>query len=161
MKPKVLLVDDEPDTLALLDYVLCAAGFDVATATNGAEALDLARHVRPDVVLLDIKLPDVDGFAVCELLHAQCATATTPVILFSSLSGISVQAHALEAGSRHCLNKSEGLETVIRSLWQAMSEHGTAAAASRNGRNHSNSTQRSTQTHAPDQLREPKGATGD
>src|SRR5580765_3338389 len=99
MKPKVLLVDDEPDTLALLDYVLCAAGFDVATATNGAEALDLARHVRPDVVLLDIKLPDVDGFAVCELLHAHAAPAPRPVSLFGSLRGISFQPHAFKRGS--------------------------------------------------------------
>jgi CheY-like chemotaxis protein len=122
MKPKVLVVDDEPETLSLLDYVLCGEGFDVTTAGNGIEALTKAPKVRPDVVLLDIKLPEMDGFAVCELLRAQSAPADLPVILFSNYGGISLQARGLEAGSRQCLRKSEGFEAVVRSLRQAVEE---------------------------------------
>lgn len=123
MKPRVLLVDDELDTLGLLDYVLCAEGFEVVTAANGTEALCKARKFRPDVVLLDIKLPDMDGFAVCEMLRAQTAPAALPVILFSNHGGFPVEARALEAGSRQCLKKSGGLDPVVRSLRQAVEEN--------------------------------------
>ncbi len=128
MKPKVLVVDDEAETLTLLDYVLCGAGFEVATAANGTEALTKASEFQPDVVLLDIQLPDVDGFAVCERLRSQPAPAEIPVILFSNHSGIAVRARGLEAGSRQCLTKTEGLEAVIGSLRQAVEDKFAATA---------------------------------
>jgi DNA-binding response OmpR family regulator len=128
MNPKVLVVDDETETLTLLAYVLRAEGFEVMTAVNGDEALVKASKVRPDAVLLDIQLPDMDGFAVCELLRALFSPADLPVILFSNHGGISVRARGLEAGSRQCLKKSDGLDGVVRSLRQAVEERTTSSA---------------------------------
>lgn len=131
MKPKVLVVDDEIEALTLLDYVLCGEGFEVVTASNGTEALAKAARVRPNAVVLDIHLPDLDGFAVCEQLRSQAAPADVPVILFSNYSGFSVRARGLEAGSRQCLKKSDGIEAVVRSLRQAVGE--TAVADAKGG----------------------------
>lgn len=122
MKPKVLVVDDEAETLTLLDYVLCGVGFEVATAATGSEALAKARQFQPDVVLLDIQLPDVDGFAVCERLRSQAAPAEIPVILLSNHGGFAVRARGIEAGSQQSLQKSDGLEAVVHSLRQALAE---------------------------------------
>lgn len=122
MKPKVLVVDDESETLTLLEYVLCGEGFEVETAASGGAALRKAGKFQPDVVLLDIQLPDVDGFAVCERLRAQFTGACIPVILFSNHSGFVVRARGMEAGSQQCLQKSDGLEAVVHSLRQALAE---------------------------------------
>jgi len=85
MKAKVLLVDDEPDFIRLMQFRLVCRGFDVLCAANGAEALDQARRALPDVVLLDLMLPDIDGFSICEILRSQPSTAGVPVILVSAL----------------------------------------------------------------------------
>lgn len=159
MKPKVLVVDDEPEALRLLDYVLCGEGFDVLTAVNGDEALVKAATVRPDAVLLDIQLPDMDGFAVCELLRARFSPADLPVILFSNHGGISVRARGLEAGSRHCLKKSDGLEAVVRSLRQAVEGKASPSATGRS-RTSTASGLKWAQKHAGSQLAEFAGAAG-
>jgi CheY-like chemotaxis protein len=129
MKPRILIVDDEVDVVTLLQYVLGEAGCEVATATSGVEALRQARLVRPDAVLLDIQLPDRDGFSVCEQLRAQPETARLPVILFSNHGGAAVRARGAEAGCWQCLRKSESIETIVRSVWQAATQAGPARAA--------------------------------
>jgi two-component system alkaline phosphatase synthesis response regulator PhoP len=85
MKPRVLLVDDEPDFLELLEWNLRRRGYDVITAKAGLEALNKARRESPNVILLDLMLPDLDGFAVCEILSAQSSTRDMPVIILSAL----------------------------------------------------------------------------
>lgn len=122
MNPKLLLVDDEEDARHLLDYHFSAAGFDVVTACNGREALLEARRHRPAAVLLDIVLPDMDGFSVCDLLRSQPSTARTPVILLSSHSGFSVRGRGAEVGVRCCLSKSTDLASIIQCVWQAVEE---------------------------------------
>ena|SRR5947209_1948802 len=64
MKPRVLLVDDEPDLLELLTFNLLRRGFEVITASEGFEAIRSARREIPDVIVLDLMLPDIDGFSV-------------------------------------------------------------------------------------------------
>jgi DNA-binding response OmpR family regulator len=70
MKPKVLVVDDETDFVQLTEYNLSRQGFEVYTAFNGVEALHQARRLLPDVILLDLMLPDIDGASVCEILRS-------------------------------------------------------------------------------------------
>ncbi len=69
MRKKILVVEDNTELLELLRLNLKAAGFAVATATNGIEALKKAHSLSPDLVLLDLVLPELDGFAVCETLR--------------------------------------------------------------------------------------------
>jgi DNA-binding response OmpR family regulator len=85
MKPRVLIVDDEPDVLELVDYKLSGAGFDVLKAANGIEGLRKARCEGPNVIILDMLLPDLDGAAMCEILRAQPSTRDVPVLVFSAL----------------------------------------------------------------------------
>lgn len=85
MKPKVLVVDDEPEFAALVSYHLELQGCQALVAGNGVEALHLARLHLPDVILLDLLLPDLDGFSVCQILQAQPSTREIPVFIVSAL----------------------------------------------------------------------------
>jgi DNA-binding response OmpR family regulator len=83
MAPKVLLVDDEKSILMMLEVNFRAAGFDVVTATSGAGALEIAVAARPDAVVLDLGLPDLDGWEVVKRLRELDGVASTPVVVLS------------------------------------------------------------------------------
>ncbi len=85
MKPKVLVVDDDVEFVQLLEFNLEREGCEIFTAANGVQALHAARSALPDVILLDLMLPDMDGFSVCEILHSQPSTREIPVIILSGL----------------------------------------------------------------------------
>lgn len=80
-RPVVLVIDDSVVTIRAVEVLLGRAGYDVRSAGTGAEGLRQARALHPRVVLLDIDLPDLDGYAVCRALKAEAATAGIPVIL--------------------------------------------------------------------------------
>lgn len=87
MKPRLLVVDDDPDTRELLDHALSRAGFEVRLARAGLEAVDCARQFRPELIVLDLMLPDVDGYTVVELLRRDPETRAIPVFLVSAAFG--------------------------------------------------------------------------
>ena len=82
--PVVLSVDDHPATLYARDRILRDKGFVVANATSGKAGLDLAERLRPDVILLDIRLPDIDGREVCRRLKEDPTLKEIPVVLISA-----------------------------------------------------------------------------
>ena len=82
--PRILVVDDEPDILNLLDYNLKKAGFKVLSAKDGPEAIDTARLRKPDLILLDIMLPDMEGTEVLKRLKTYDATRHIPVIMLTA-----------------------------------------------------------------------------
>ena len=86
MVPRILIVDDERDFIELVQYSLAGLGCDFIMANDGIQALSLARQFKPDLILLDILLPDLDGLSVCEILRRQPATKKIPVIFMSALS---------------------------------------------------------------------------
>jgi|SRR5258708_30299285 DNA-binding response OmpR family regulator len=86
MTSRILLVDDENDFIELLQYKLAGHGYDFIVANDGVHALSQARLCKPDLILLDILLPDLDGLSVCEILKRQPATKDIPVIFMSALS---------------------------------------------------------------------------
>ena len=96
---KVLVVDDNSEFLELLRLMLKDGGFCVATATDGLQALQKARSVEPDVIVLDLVLPELDGFAVCETLKKERETAAIPVIVLTGLSSEFTRYAGLEAGA--------------------------------------------------------------
>jgi DNA-binding response OmpR family regulator len=112
MKPKVLLVDDETDFVQLTEYNLSRQGFEVFTAFNGVEALHQARRVLPDVILLDLMLPDIDGASVCEILRSQPSTADVPVIVVSALDGTVIRGRSIEAGVSSYFRKPVDLKAL-------------------------------------------------
>jgi CheY-like chemotaxis protein len=77
---QILIVDDYPGARYLRSRILSEAGYEVIEASTGAEALTIARNVRPSLILLDVNLPDISGFEVCERLKQDPATASIPVI---------------------------------------------------------------------------------
>jgi DNA-binding response OmpR family regulator len=80
----VLVADDDEDILTLVGNVLARAGYEVAKASNGAEALDLVRTLRPRVAVLDVAMPELDGFDVLRSVRADPETADLPVILLTA-----------------------------------------------------------------------------
>lgn len=102
---KILAVDDEPDLADLMYFHLHRAGYDVTTAANGWEALDQIRRSRPDIILLDLMLPDLDGFGVCEILRRDPATATIPIIIVSAWASPDSRNLGLELGALDYLTK--------------------------------------------------------
>lgn len=83
--PVILLVDDERDALAALESALLAHGYRVATANNGADALELAARLLPDAVITDLLMPVLDGIGLAKALRADPATAATRILLCSGL----------------------------------------------------------------------------
>ena len=83
-RPRLLLVDDEPTNLQVLRHIL-QADYRLLFATDGERALQVAREQRPDLVLLDIMMPNLDGYAVCRALKADATTASIPVIFDPAL----------------------------------------------------------------------------
>jgi DNA-binding response OmpR family regulator len=87
MAPRILIVDDEHDFIELLQYKLAGHGYDLIVANDGVHALSQARTLKPNLILLDILLPDLDGLSVCEILRRQPATKKIPIIFMSALTG--------------------------------------------------------------------------
>lgn len=102
---RILAVDDEPDLTDLLHYHLTKAGHDVAIAATGWEAIESVKQRRPDLILLDLMLPDLDGFGVCELLRNDPETATIPVIIISAWSSSDSRQMGAELGALDYLTK--------------------------------------------------------
>ena len=94
--PSILLVDDEPMIIDSLTYSLRREGFEVTTATDGAHALSLFSHAQPDLVILDIRMPGMDGLEVCRRLRAQ---SPVPIIMLTALGNELDRVVGLEVGA--------------------------------------------------------------
>ncbi len=118
---RLLVVDDEPQLLRALRITLSARGHQVRTAADGREALaDAAAH-PPDVIILDLGLPDMDGLAVIEGLRGW---TTAPIIVLSGRSGSSDKVHALDAGADDYVTKPFGIDELLARL-RAVSRRAT------------------------------------
>jgi len=84
MKEKVLIVDDEKDIVKMLDYNLKKEGFRAISANDGKEAINLARREHPDIIVLDLMLPEIDGLEVCKILKKDEKTQSIPIIMLTA-----------------------------------------------------------------------------
>src|SRR5579884_1271031 len=119
MTARVLVVDDIPANVKLLEARLSAEYFDVLTAANGFEALALCERGECDIVLLDVMMPDMDGFEVCRRLKSNPATHHIPVVMVTALDHPSDRVRGLEVGADDFLTKPVGdvaLVSRVRSL---------------------------------------------
>ena len=105
MRKKILIVDDDAELLGLLRFNFRKAGFAIGTATNGVEALRKACSLEPDLILLDLMLPELDGFAVCETLRRDAATASIPVLMLTALPGEMARLTGLACGAADYVTK--------------------------------------------------------
>ncbi len=83
-KPRILLVDDQESVLKLLDAILKVRNYDVMYASNGLDAVEIAMSVKPNLVLLDVMMPGMDGFKVCQTLKANEPTKDIPVVFLTA-----------------------------------------------------------------------------
>jgi len=102
MNEKILLIDDDSGLLTLLRLGLEREGFEVATADNGKEGLRRAYEIRPDVIILDVSMPEMDGWATCQRLRSMC---DTPIIMLSAMQGQADVLKGLSLGADDYLTK--------------------------------------------------------
>jgi len=127
---RILVVDDVPEHVRLLEAVLAPRGYDVVSATDGRAALELVESANPDLVLLDVVMPQMDGYAVCRRLRKREETAVLPVIMITSSTGPE-KAQAIEAGADDFIPKPlnhHELLTRVRSLLRIKRYHDTIKA---------------------------------
>jgi DNA-binding response OmpR family regulator len=122
----ILSVDDERDVTDLVAFHLGKAGYRVITAASGREALDQVRHERPDLILLDLMLPDIDGFGVCEILRRHTETATIPVIIVSAWHTNDSRNLGLELGALAYLTKPFSPKELVARVQDLLRHRGAA-----------------------------------
>jgi len=97
--PKILVVDDEPDVVSFMERTLRTEGFDVVSAYDGISALDLVDAEQPDLVLLDLMMPMISGYEVCEQIKGNPQTQEIPIICVSSAHTPDARAHSMRLGA--------------------------------------------------------------
>ncbi len=102
---KILIADDEPDILEIIQYNLQSEGYEVVTAKNGNEAIDLAKKFNPDLIILDIMMPGKNGIEVCNILRLQPAFNDTLIIFLSAINDEGTEVKGLETGADDYLTK--------------------------------------------------------
>ena len=112
-KGSILAVDDTLENLDVLDDLLTAQGYEVRRAINGAMALRAVEADPPELILLDIMMPEMDGFEVCEQLKASHETWNIPIIFISALDDVMDKVKAFKAGGRDYLTKPFQAEEVL------------------------------------------------
>ena len=105
MQKTILVVDDEQDIVDLISYNLSKEGYEVATASNGTDAVELAQRMRPDLVILDIMLPGLDGFEVCRTLRQDPSMQSTAIVFLTAKAGEIDQILGLELGADDYIQK--------------------------------------------------------
>ena len=105
MRKKILIVEDNTELLELLRSHLRLAGFSTSSATTGVEALRKVQSTSPDLIVLDLMLPELDGFAVCEILRRDPDTAAIPIIMLTGLTSEFTRYAGMESGADEYVKK--------------------------------------------------------
>jgi DNA-binding response OmpR family regulator len=104
-KKKILAVDDEPNILMSIEFILEMEGYEVHTARDGDEALEVAERVRPDLILLDVSMPRKDGYEMCRILREREDLAGTKVIMLTAKGQTLERKKGLEVGADDYVTK--------------------------------------------------------
>ncbi|RIK41712.1 MAG: DNA-binding response regulator [Chloroflexi bacterium] len=110
MNPKILVVEDEPALLDTLEYSLQRQGYDVSIAADGLKALEVARQVQPDLVVLDVMLPNLDGYEVCRILRQE---TSAPIIMLTARADEVDKVVGLEVGADDYLTKPFSMRELL------------------------------------------------
>ena len=105
MNKKILLVDDEPDILELIGYNLRQEGYDVFTAENGKQGIDMARSVNPDLIILDVMMPEMDGMEVCNIIRSDAKLSHTTIAFLTARGEDYSQVAGFDAGGDDYITK--------------------------------------------------------
>jgi len=126
--PKVLVVDDSVSVRKVVERTLCAQGLDVVSVGTGQEAIARLQRERPDLLVCDVILPDLDGFQICEFVRADPSLAQLPVLLMSGIVNAKVLQQATRARSNELMCKPFAAEELIRKTAGLLNGKGAASA---------------------------------
>ena len=126
---RILIVDDEQDLLTVLKFGLEAEGYEVVTASDGEQGLALARQLLPDLMVLDLMLPRMDGYKVCRALKFDDRYKGIPIFILSARSGDTDRRLALELGADEYHTKPYEMRALVGRIRQRLSQPGQRAAA--------------------------------
>ena len=116
MKPKVLVIEDNEQNLYLITFLLNHNGYDVIQARDGLTAIEIAMKTSPDLILLDIQLPEMDGYAVASRFRSESAFADVPIIAVTSYAMVGDREKSIEAGCTGYIEKPIDPDTFIPEL---------------------------------------------
>lgn len=116
MKPKILIIEDNEQNLYLITFILEKHGYEVVQARDGREGIELASRVQPALILLDIQLPVMDGYAVAEALRNNPALADVPIVAVTSYAMAGDRERVLAAGCTGYLEKPINPETFVEQV---------------------------------------------
>lgn len=105
IKGTLLVIDDIPDNIKILLEILTRLHFKVLTAREGQQGIKIAEYVLPDLILLDIMMPEMDGFEVCRQLKSQAATQAIPIIFMTALDDVQSKIKGFECGAADYITK--------------------------------------------------------
>jgi DNA-binding response OmpR family regulator len=112
----VLIVDDEPNIVLSLEFLMKKAGFEVAVARNGAEALDALKDEAPDLLLLDVMMPEFDGYEVCERIRADPSWASTKIVMLTARGRDSERDRGLALGADAYVTKPFSTRELVAQI---------------------------------------------
>jgi len=112
-RKRVLIVDDEADSRELIQEMLSTAGYESSEARDGTEGLAMGEALRPDIILLDVRMPGLDGYEVCRGLKENPQTKDIPVIFLTAVEDAALNRLAYQAGATACLAKPVPHETLL------------------------------------------------
>ncbi len=121
-KEKILVVDDEVDIVRLITLKLANEGFKVIGAGDGEEALKKVAEDKPDLIILDISMPKMDGWEVCEKLKAKPESKDIPIIMLTALGYIAEEFKGLQLGAVRYLKKPFDTDTLVTTVYQVLEE---------------------------------------
>ena len=122
---RILIADDNPINQSVLEEMLYAKGYTVAMAKTGQECFDLARTIMPDMVLMDVMMPEMDGFEACELLKACDLTSSIPVIFITAMTSNATRHRAIDCGGQGLLTKPFNRKELLEVIESTLKSKGT------------------------------------
>ena len=114
--PKILVVDDDIHATTLFETILTAKGFEALIVNDSAIAVQTANSTNPDLIILDLMMPEPNGFEVCRMLRANPKYSRTPIVIFTAMGDNESKAKALEAGANEFLTKPFRVEDLIQRI---------------------------------------------
>jgi CheY-like chemotaxis protein len=124
---KILIAEDEPDIRDLITFTLRFAGYEVVAASNGEEAVELARQEMPDAILLDVRMPKKTGYEACQMIKADPLMKDIPVLFLSAKGQESEIQAGLQAGATEYLLKPFAPDQLVQRIQEVLSHKGKSS----------------------------------
>lgn len=116
MSKKILIIDDEPATVEMIGTFMEINGYGWSSALNGTQGLALIQTDKPDLLILDLMMPDIEGFEICEWVRSQEAIAQTPIIIVSARTDEEAMTRAEACGANSYITKPFNLQVLLNEI---------------------------------------------